>query len=104
MKKRLISPDSKFICDICGTEIIEDMESFENDEGIDFCEECWHEENDHAQCDECGEWITDEENAYRDGEDDKIFCNQERQISYYSAYISHMAGILKDEKYEKGEK
>lgn len=74
-------------CDYCGKlfEIDDDIRKDEEDN--DICEECWHEENNHAQCDECGEWI--EENEYYDENNDKTFCNVECQVSYVSSEEQH---------------
>ena len=94
-----LSQHPTYICDYCGSLFEQGDEMYKDEESNDMCEECWHEENNHAQCDECGEWIV--ENAVHDEEDDKVFCNEECHISYYPAYLSHIAGILKDEKYER---
>jgi hypothetical protein len=80
-----------YTCDYCHKQFEEGDEFHKDEDGNDMCEECWHEAENHAQCDECGEWIEGE--AYLDDEDSKCFCNQDCQVSYYSAKLSELAGL-----------
>lgn len=77
------------ICDYCQGMFECGDEMHKDEENNDMCETCWHLENDHIVCDECGEWIEDEEQMYIDEEDDKVFCNQDCQVSYYSAKVEN---------------
>jgi len=92
------------MCDYCNKIFEDGDEMYKDEENNDMCEECWHDENNHEQCDECGEWIEDGKNAYIDEEDCKTFCNEDCYIAYYSGYLSHLADIAKDQKYETKEK
>lgn len=87
-------------CQYCETLIEQGDESHEDEEHNTMCDNCYHDQNGHIRCDECDEWIEDEPKAYVD-EDSMTFCNEECQISYYSGYLSHLADIAKNKKYEE---
>ena len=84
-----LSQHPTMICDICGSRFERGDKIYVDEEYNDLCEECWHEEMNHIECDECGEWIEDEEQMYYDEEDDKHFCNNDCQVSYYSAKVEN---------------
>jgi ribosomal protein L32 len=78
------------LCDSCGSRFEQGDATHEHIEhGYTLCDECWHEEMNHRECDECGEWIEDEKEMYLDEEDDKYFCNEECHVSYYSAKVEN---------------
>ena len=78
-------------CDLCW-HIFEDGEHIYDDEdGHDVCETCWHTTNNHEICDECGEWI--EKDAVYDMEDNMVFCNEDCYQAHYSAWLSQLANL-----------
>ena len=87
MKLNPLSQHPITLCDKCHKHFEEGDEIHVTDDYEDLCDECWHEEMNHRECDECGEWIEGE--AYLDEEEDKYFCNHECHVNYYSAKVEN---------------
>lgn len=62
-----------FYCSRCNRVFEEPDDFFEDEEHNLMCEQCYHEENGHKQCDQCCEWFKEEE---LDGDELCKFCKE----------------------------
>ena len=86
--KNPLSTSPIHICDSCHKVFEEEDDIFNTEEGFEFCEECWHEDQDHAQCQNCDEWIDpDNTNAFFDEIWNAWFCDVACRDSFASDMV-----------------